>query len=75
MYKVDYSESWDGSKTKFVSEQSFSVLDWVLADKLIKGRQMETNADTMKNEVMVQLTFNIFPGGKTFLHKIADELL
>lgn len=53
MYKVDYSENWKGAKSKFVSEQSFSVLDWLLADKLIKGSTDVVGADTLKNEVMV----------------------
>ena len=73
MYKVDYSEQWGSSKATFVSEQSFTILDWILADKLIKGSS-GIKCENIQNEVMVQLTFNIFPGGKTFLHKIADKL-
>ena len=74
MYAVDYSEPWERDTSAFKSQQSFTVYDWILSDKIIKGRSEEFGIRKMAPSVRCRLAFNVFPGGETVLHKLAHAI-
>jgi hypothetical protein len=74
MYCVDYSERWDGDTSAFKSQQSFTMYDWILSDKIIKGSNVEFSIRKMAPSVRCRLAFNVFPGGETVLHKLARAI-
>lgn len=74
MYSVDYSEPWDGDTSAFTSQQSFTMYDWILSDKIIKGSNVEFGIRKMAPSVRCRLAFNVFPGGETVLHKLARAI-
>jgi hypothetical protein len=65
MYSIDWSEKWKSPVSLFTSEQSFTILDWLIADKMIKGRneQYSLSKQTIPDNLVVRLGFNVFPGG------------
>jgi hypothetical protein len=77
MYTVDYSDSPNKPNSTFFLQQSFSILDWMIAEKIMKkGTQLEFDDLPARN--IMRLCYNIFPGGDTYFHKIihiAEPLL
>ena len=67
--EVDYNLGTGGESNAFIAELSFTALDWIILDK-IQGKKPFTLKD-IDDEQQLQLCFNIFPGCKTILHKLA----
>ena len=65
LLKVDYN-----STSHFTFEHSFTILDWLILEK-IRGKKLFALRD-IDVEQQLHLCFNIFPGGKTALHKLAE---
>jgi len=63
LYSVDYSDPWDANDSAFFTQQSFTVYDWILSDKIIKGNNGEFNIAKMASNARGRLAFNVFPGG------------
>lgn len=74
MYSVDYSEPYHGLGSAFKSQQSFTVYDWILSEKIIKGDNAEFSIRKMAPGVRSRLAFNVFPGGETVLHKLVKAI-
>ena len=70
---IDYSEPWGGVQSTFLSEQSFTILDWLIANKLIRGKNSQFDIKSFPAQAVMRLAFNIFPGGETILHKIVQK--
>jgi hypothetical protein len=69
---VDYSES--NPNSQFVSEMSFTILDWQIIEKIVnQGNSNDFNVDCIDRQRLVQLCFNIFPNIKTVLHMFVEK--
>ena len=65
---IDYGCNLDN----FVVDCSYTVLDWLLIDKLTKhdnGRMEQIKFDEVQELQKVSLCFNMLPNGLTFFHK------
>ena len=71
LFGVDYNLNPGVESNAFIAELSFTVLDWIILDK-IKGKKPFTLKD-IDDEQQLQLSFNIYPGGQTILHKLASK--
>ena len=50
-------------------ETSFTLLDWILIDKLADS---EISVDDIQEKEMKSLVYAILPGGNTLFHKLAE---
>ena len=71
LFEVDYTIDDSVEDNPFTAELGFTLLDWIILDK-IRGNKPFTISD-VDHEGQLQLCFNIFPKGKTFLHKLAGK--
>jgi len=71
LFGVDYNINPGVESNAFIAELSFTVLDWIILDK-IQGKKPFTLKD-IDDEQQLQLSFNIYPGCQTILHKLASK--
>ena len=69
--RVDYLQKWDSKMSSFDVELSFTVLDWLITDKIIFDKNFSV-AD-VETEQRIQLCFNIWPQGNGILHLLARQ--
>ena len=69
--RVDYLQKWDSKMSSFDVELSFTVLDWLIADKIIYDKDF--SVDDVETEQRIQLCFNIWPQGNGILHLLARQ--
>ncbi len=65
LYRVEYG------KDSFRTEASFTLLDWIISDKIQKDPYFDLNDIDIPQKI--QLCFNIFPKCQTILHKLAMQ--
>ena len=58
----------------FSVELSFTLLDWILMDNIIKERVEEKKLDIISKN-RLQLCFNVLPKGYSFFHHMDQFLL
>ena len=63
--KIDYSQGWSCDLGSFDCEQTFSWLDWILAENIKNRSGFPFNA--LVPEEQYRLIFNIFHHGSTLL--------
>ena len=70
IFNVDYKQSWESSFSKLDAEQSFTWLDWKIMDRVVNDPKFDL--DSIDLEQTLQICLNIYPDGKSFLHKLAQ---
>jgi hypothetical protein len=70
LYCIDYGHDWQGSKAVFVSELSFTILAWKIAEKLINENDFEFKS--LDSPTKLMLLFCVFPKSQTIMHKLAS---
>ena len=68
---VDYTQAWSDRGSAFDVENTFSWLDWIIAQETLSGKNKTFQLEKVDQEQQVQLFFNIFPKGRGILHKLA----
>lgn len=71
LYSIDYSQPWDSTSSVFISELSFSIYNWKIAERLIH----EDGFDLRQVDRLsaLELLFCIFPKSQTILHKLCNN--
>ena len=69
LYSVDYSEDWVGEESLFMAQLSFTMLDWLIMDRMVKHPDFQV--ENIDQEQTLRICFNIFPKSQTLLHKLA----
>ena len=73
MYTIDYHDNPYKANSTFFAQQSFTILDWIFAHKLLKN-ETTMAIDDLPEKNIFRLVFNVFPGGETFFHKIIHKV-
>ena len=70
IYSVDYSYLWEKNPSNFFAQQSFTMLDWIISEQVIKAWNREYTIERLPKSRKLMLAFNVFPGGQTFFHML-----
>ena len=69
LYTIDYSQDWQSPKSVFISEISFSILNWLIAERLLGEKNF--SLEMVGDESQRELLFCLFPKSTTLMHMIA----
>lgn len=67
--KVNYLKNWGNLDSYFNIEQSFTLMDWIIIEKV--NRDASFQLENINDSQKIQLCFNIFPSGHGILHMLA----
>jgi len=62
LFRVDYNLNPGVESSAFIAELSFTVLDWIILDKILNSSKPFTLRD-IDDEQALGLSINIYPGG------------
>jgi len=68
---IDYNQTWTSKMSSFDLEQSFNLLDWLIAEKILHDKNFSIN--DIESEQRTQLCFNIYPEGNSILHLLSKQ--
>ena len=71
MYTIDYSQEWKSPKSVFISEISFSILNWLIAELLLGEQNFDLSM--VDDKAKRELLFCLFPKQRTLMHMIASN--
>ena len=63
---IDYLQEWGAKRSNFDVENSFSILDWIISEKVVADKTYYL--DEVEAEQRAELVFNIFPQGNGLIH-------
>ena len=66
---IDYTQPWTEKSSFFDVELSFTLLDMRIMELILKDDNF--SVQDIEVEQAIQLCFNIWPGGRGILHKLA----
>ena len=66
---IDYAQPWTDKSSFFDVELSFTLLDMRIMELILKDDNF--SVQDIEIEQAIQLCFNIWPGGRGILHKLA----
>ena len=71
LVSIDYRQEERKDLSSFDSEQTFTIIDWLIADQIAKSRGLSFKDLTPQEQK--RLTFNIFHKGDTLLKLLCSE--